>query len=117
MSIETQPGGRLLASTAPLTWGETVPHGQAAMVVRFILEESVVTIPTVHFKRWDHIRGVPETLVLVTSSERVVVEGKELAAIRAALDLGRLCEIRANHAAKSGARIGPHVHRITIETA
>jgi hypothetical protein len=117
MSIETQPGGKLLASAAPPNWGEIAADGQTAVVIRFLLDQSVVTIPTVHFKRWEHTLGLPETLVLVTSGERIVVEGRELTAVRAALDLGRLCELRVNYPSKSGARPGPQVCRISIETA
>ena len=35
---------------------------------------------------------------------------------RAALDLGRLCELRVNFPRPTGARPGPQVRRITIET-
>ena len=35
-------------------------------------------------------------------------------AIRAALDLGRLCELRVNFPRPTGARPGPQVRRITL---
>jgi len=115
MSIEPHPGRKLLVPPPSQTWGELTPEGEAALVVRFILAESVVTIPVHQFKRWEHVRGAPETLAVSTGEERIVIEGRELGEVRAALDLGRLCELRANYPRASGSRPGPQVRRITIE--
>lgn len=117
MSIETEPGRKPLVGPAPPSWGELAVEGRAAIVVRFILDQSAVTIPVGLFRRWEHSLGLPETITLVTDRERVVVEGKELAPIRVALDLGRLCELRVNYHAKPGVRPGPQVRRILIEPA
>jgi len=117
MSIESHPTGKPLAPAPPPSWGEVAPVGQAASVMRFVLVDRVVTFPTDQFKRWEHVVGVPEMLTLSTGNELVVVEGRELSEIRAALDLGRLCELRVNYPPKSGTRPGPQVRRIAIEAA
>lgn len=117
MSIEPHPEGKPLVAAPPPSWGEIAPAGQTATVMRFVLVDRVVTYPTEQFKRWEHVVGVPEMLTLTTGNEQVVVEGRELAEIRAALDLGRLCELRVNYPPKSGTRPGPQVRRIAIEAA
>lgn len=117
MSIDNHPDGKPLAGAAPRSWGEFAPDGETAVVVRFLLEQSAVTIPLVQFKRWDHSFGLPETLAIQTGAERVIVEGRDLAEVRAALDLGRLCELRVNYPSKSGTRPGPQIRRIMIEAA
>lgn len=117
MSIDIRPGEKPLLHSAPVTWGELAADGQSALVVRFLLERSAVTIPLSRFNRWEHSYGVPETLIIDAGAERIVVEGRDLAGVRAALDLGRLCELRVNYGAKSGGRPGPQVRRIAIEAA
>ncbi len=117
MSIETHPGAKPLLPAPPPNWGEFTPEGEVAVAVRFLLEQSVVTIPAMLFRRWEHTHGTPETLVIGTGSERIVIEGRNLGEVRAALDLGRLCELRVNYTTKAGARPGPHIRRITIEPA
>ena len=116
MSIETHPGSKSLVPPPPPNWGEIVPEGQAAVVVRFALVDRVVTFPVDQFKRWEHAPGEPELLTISTEKEQIVIEGRELAEVRAALDLGRLCEVRVNYT-RSGARPGPRVQRIAIEPA
>jgi hypothetical protein len=115
MSIETHSGGKILTHSAPPTWGEVVPDGQVAVVIRFIVGQNAVTFPISQFKRWEHTMGLPETLTLLAGNEQITIEGKELGLVRAALDLGRLCELRVNFYAKSGARPGPQIRRIAIE--
>lgn len=117
MSIETHPAGKPLTQAAPLNWGEVAPAGETALVLRFLVEQTAVTIPASQFKRWEHTLGLPETLTLITGSERITVEGKDLAPVRIALDLGRLCELRVNYPARSGVRPGPQIRRIAIEPA
>ncbi len=117
MSIEPHPTGKPLTPAVPPNWGELAPDGQAAVIIRFIVEQGTISIPAAQFKRWEHTLGLPETLTLVTGSERIIVEGKELAPVCAALDLGRLCELRVNYPSKSGSRPGPLVRRIAVEPA
>lgn len=116
MSIEHQPGRNPLVPATPPTWGEVTPEGEQATVVRFVLVDRVVTFPFAQLKRWEHIAGDPEILSITAGKEQVVIEGAELAAISAALDLKRLGEVRVNHE-RSRARPGPRVRRIAIETA
>ena len=117
MSIDTHHNATKFATPPPPSWGELTPVGVTATIVRFLLEERVVTLPTGRFKRWEHTRGQPELLVIGTDDERIIVEGRDLNQIRVALDLGRLSELRVNHSSKGGARPGPRVWRIAIEAA
>ena len=116
MSIEHQPGQKPLVPAPPPTWGEVTTDDEKAKVVRFVLVDRVVTFPVSELKRWEHIAGEPEVLCINAGKEQVVIEGSELGAICAALDLKRLCEVRVNHE-RSKARPGPRVRRIAIETA
>lgn len=117
MSIESHPGQKPLVPPPPPSWGEIAPAGQTALVVRFALVDRVVTFPLDQFKRWEHAAGEPELLTISTEKEEIVIEGRELAEVRAALDLGRLCEVRINYPRSSSARPGPRVLRIAIEPA
>jgi len=116
MSIEPHPGSKPLVPPPPPTWGEIAPVGKTALVVRFALADRVVTFPMDQFKRWEHTAGEPELLTITTDKEQIVMEGRELAEVRAALDLGRLSEVHINYP-RAGARPGPRVQRITIEPA
>ena len=117
MSIEIFPGTKPLMRPAPPNWGEISPDGKTATVVRFALVDRWVSFPADEFKRWEHAMGELELLTITTEKEEMVIEGRELSEIRAALDFGRLCELRVNFPRPIGARPGPQVRRITIETA
>jgi hypothetical protein len=114
MSIEAHPEKKPLALSAPPHWGEIAPKGETALVVRFILSDRVVTYPFSEFKRWEHVTGSAELLTIAAGKELVVIEGRELAPVRAALDLGTLSELRLTYP-RSCARPGPRVQRIAIE--
>lgn len=117
MSIEIFPGAKPLVRQAPPSWGEISPEGRRAVVVRFVLADRWVSFPADQFKRWEHVVGEPELLTITAENEEIVVEGRELSEVRAALDLGRLCELRVNFPSTAGARPGPQVRLITIEPA
>ena len=85
------------------------------LVVRFALVDRVVTFPVDQFKRWEHLAGEPELLTISTDKEEIVIEGRELAEVRAALDLCQLREVRINYPRSPGNRPGPRVQRITVE--
>ncbi len=114
MSIEQQPGKKPLVPPPPPTWGELAPEGEAATVVRFMVADRVVCFRASELRRWEHVAGEPETLTINAGKELVVVEGRELHVVRAALDLTCLCELRVNNERSNG-RPGPRVRRITIE--
>ncbi len=116
MSIEQLPGQKPLVPAPPPTWGEVTPEDEKAKVVRFLLVDRVVTFPLSELKRWEHLAGEPEVISITAGKEQVVIEGAELGAICAALDLRRLSEVRANYE-RSKVRPGPRVRRITIEPA
>jgi hypothetical protein len=116
MSIEVFPGTKPLTRPAPPNWGEISPDGDPARVVRFALVGGWVSFPIDQLKRWEHTLGEPELLTIKADRDEIVVEGRDLAEIRAALDLGRLCELRVNFPRPTGTRPGPKVRRITIET-
>ncbi len=115
MSIQHQPGQRPLVPSPPPTWGELMAEDDDSGVVRFVLVDRIVTYPYAELKRWEHIAGEPERLLISAGRERIVIEGTELTAIRAALDKTRLCEVRINNE-RSKARPGPRVRRIAIES-
>ena len=116
MSIEPHRGKRPLVPPPPPHWGEVVAADQSALVLRFALGDRTVTYPCSEFKCWEHLSGPPETLTLFTAREQIVIEGRELSLIRAALDLGRLAEVRLTFS-RQPARPGPEIERITIEPA
>jgi hypothetical protein len=116
MSIEQQPGKKPFVTPPPPTWGELAPEGRIATVVRFVLADRVVSFPVGELRRWEHVAGEPETLTINAGKELVLVEGRELQVVRAALDLGCLDELRVNNE-RSNVRPGPRVRRITIEPA
>ncbi len=116
MSIEQQPGKKPLVPPPPPNWGELTPEDRGATVVRFVLVDRVVSFRASELTRWEHVAGEPETLTISAGKDQVVVEGRELQVVRAALDLGRLGELRAN-VERSNGRPGPRVRRITIEPA
>jgi hypothetical protein len=116
MSIEQEPGKKPLVSAPPPTWGDLVPEKRTARVVRFVLEDRMVSYPLAELKRWELVAGEPELLTITTSQEAVVIEGKDLEAVHAALDLARLEELRCNPE-RTHARPGPKVRRITIKPA
>ena len=98
----------------PPSWGEVGPEGQTVRVVRFCLLDRVVTFPASELRKWEHGVGEPELLTIHAGKEQIVIEGVELSAIRTALDLGRLSEVRQNHQRSQACR-GPQVRSITLE--
>ena len=116
MSIEVYPGDRPLAPPPPPTWGEIAPVGKTATVLRVALPDRWVSFPVDQFKRWDHEVGEPELLTIKTDKDKIIVEGRDLAPVRVAMDLGRLSELRTNFPNKAKPRPGPQVSRITVET-
>lgn len=117
MSIESPSGGKPLVAPPPPSWGEIAPPGEQAGVVRFVLEDRQVSFPADQIRRWECVPGDQELVIISAGNELIVIEGQNLAEIRAALDLGRLCEVRLNYPAKTGSWPGPRVRRITIESA
>jgi hypothetical protein len=116
MSIEVFPGTPPLTRPAPPNWGEITPMGETALVVRFALVGRWVSFPADQLKRWEHRLGEPELLTIKAEKDEIVIEGRDLSEVRAALDLGRLCELRVNFPRPTKARPGPQVRSITIET-
>ena len=97
-------------------WGKIEPEGKTTEVVRFVLADRTVSFRLSEVKRWEHVAGNPETLVLKAGKEAVTIEGKELVTIREALDKARLVEVRIN-ANRPSLQPGPVVRAITIEPA
>ncbi|OAM87137.1 hypothetical protein OH491_01165 [Termitidicoccus mucosus] len=115
MSIHQHPTKVPLAPPAPHVWGELASEHQTAGAVRFVLSDRVVSFPIGELKRWEHIAGNPERLVITAGQEIVTVEGQELSIVRSALDESRLIELR-QHERKPATRNGPMVRRIMIES-
>lgn len=116
MSIDAHPGKAPLAPPAPRAWGSLVADRQTSQVLRLVLTDRSVSFPIGELKRWEHIAGGQESLIILTSREIVTVEGQHLTEVRQALDDVRLCELRIP-ATKATTRTGPVVRRITIEPA
>lgn len=112
MTIDLKPGQTLPPPDPPPAWGEITPSGQTAAVLRIVLPECVVSYPTSELRRWEHRTGSPELFTIRIGNEEIAVEGTDLGPVRAALDLGRLCELRLTYKSK---RPGPQIQRIAIE--
>lgn len=117
MSLEIHPEGKPIGPSNSQTWGELSIEGETASVVRFVLEQGTVSIPVIRFTRWEHTRATPETILIHTGEERILVEGRDLSGVCAAMDMERLRELRVNVFGKASARPGPQIRRITIEPA
>ena len=116
MSIDAHTGKAPLAPPAPCPWGALTADRHTSLALRLVLADRSVSFPLTEFKRWEHVAGGQETLILQTAREIITVEGLHLTEIRQALDDLRLRELRTS-AAKMTARTGPVVRRITIEPA
>jgi hypothetical protein len=116
MSIQHHPDKEPLMPPPPLQWGELAADKKERGSVRFVLADRVVTFPLGQIKRWEHVAGNPETMVITAGKELVRVEGQQLTAIRIALDESCLRELRTN-GSKPSSRDGPVVRRLTIEPA
>jgi hypothetical protein len=115
MSIESDPAKTSIVAVSQPTWGDLVAEGKSAQVIRFWLTDRVVTFPASEFCRWERITAEPECIRLFTAKEEIVIEGRDLTEVGAALDLGRVCELHANFTASSSRRPGPRIARITIQ--
>ncbi|MDB6094037.1 MAG: hypothetical protein JWM32_1599 [Verrucomicrobia bacterium] len=115
MGIENPHGQRVVAPAPPPSWGEVVLDGQQVRAIRFCLADRVVTFPVTVLKKWEHLAGEPEILTLSAGNDHLVIEGVNLALVRAALDLGRLAEVRMNYD-RLHPRPGPIIRAITLET-
>lgn len=115
MSLEIQPGRKPLVPPPSPPWGEVTAGNEVSNVVRFVLSDRVVTFPFSELRRWEHLTGEEEKLVITAGRERVIVEGAELGAICAALEQRRLREVRGC-AERIKSRPGPRVRRIVLET-
>ena len=113
MSLDTHAGRLPVTRRLTRTWGELTPEGEPASVLRFVLADRIVTILTDDLRRWEHLQGEPEQLILSTGGGQFTVEGMYLDEVRHALDLRRLTELRPNYA--GGIRPGPRIRGITIE--
>jgi len=116
MSIQQNPAKAPLGMPPPLPWGEMAADKKGGGSVRFVLADRVVTFPVGELKRWEHVAGNPEQLVITAGSELVRVEGRQLIEARVALDEARLLELRIT-GSKPQSRNGPVVNRIIIEPA
>lgn len=114
MSIHPHPGEAPLTPPTPRPWGIVMPERQSAAVLRVVLTDRSVSFPWSEIRRWEHVAGNPETLVIVVGRETVTVVGEQLAEIRTALDLSRLQELRQTPC-EGRMRVGPQVRKITVE--
>jgi len=116
MSIKPHPGKPPLTAPSGPSWGDFVPEGETAEVVRFILAGRTVSFPFTQLKYWELVAGEPEFLTLHAEKQAIAIEGRNLNAIAAALDLRRVSEVRSNREFQSE-RTAPQVREITIGPA
>ncbi|WP_438479709.1 hypothetical protein [Oleiharenicola lentus] len=114
MTLDLAPGQNSPIPEPPPPWGEIVPPGQTSLVLRIVLADRAISYPTQELRRWEHRQGNPETLTISAGREEIAVEGTELGALRAALDLGRVAELRTMYP-RARIQPGPQIRRITIE--
>lgn len=95
-------------------WGEVASDEQRVQVIRFFLSDRVVSFPQGELRRWEHVVGNPERLVIVAGREQVEIEGLNLKEVCEALDASKLCAVRVNRQRHSSKK-NPVIQRITIE--
>ena len=116
MSIAHHPGKDPLAPPAPRSWGLVLPERQVCPSVRLVLADRSISFPVSEFRRWEHVAGDPELLSILTSREVIVIEGRQLAEVRQAIDEVRLKELKINGSGPQ-LRDGPQVLRISLRKA
>jgi hypothetical protein len=116
MSISQHPDREPLLPPPPIPWGDVVSDKRTKEVVRFVLADRVVSYPLHELKRWEHLAGNPEQLLISVGHEVIRVEGRQLIEVRLALDESRLLELRMSRS-KLMSQSGTTVSRITIESA
>lgn len=96
-------------------WGVVADVTARVAAVRFEWADRSLSCPYAAFTRWEWTRSEPETLVITTRKERIVLSGRGLETVRDALDSGKLQVVRAQgerHAAVAG---GTWIEAIKIE--
>ena len=116
MSIQQHPAKRALGRPSALHWGEVAPDRQTVGFVRFVMVDRVVGYSVTDLRRWEHVLGDIEVLLISAGSELIKVEGVRLLDVRESLDSGRLLEIRQNPR-KLASGGGPVISRIEISPA
>ncbi|MEZ5415455.1 MAG: hypothetical protein R3F03_14210 [Opitutaceae bacterium] len=99
-----------------MTWGDIASGKGLREAVRFVLADRVVSYPLNELRRWEHLAGNPEHLLISVGEEMVRVEGRQLIEVRLALDESRLLELRVSQS-RPLVRGGTVISRITIEPA
>jgi hypothetical protein len=103
--------------TPPLSWGVLAEPGEMVGVVRFECEDGGHSYPYHTLSRWTLRAGQPEHLVIQAGRDKITVRGRDLSAIREALDAGCLRVLRAVSARYGTAEQGTIVAHIEVKTS
>jgi len=115
MTLDTRSDHAPVTRRTVRVWGELSPSGEVAHALRLVLLDRIVTYITEDIRRWEHLLGEPEQLILSAGRDTILIEGDALTELRVALELRRLTEIRVS--VPSLTRPGPRIRAITIESA
>jgi hypothetical protein len=96
-------------------WGIISDDGEPPGVLRLEWQDRSESIPYHTLTRWSLESGDSDTLVIIAGGVTVTVRGRELVAVRDALDTGRLACLRAVGARYALARTGTVITEITVK--
>ncbi len=75
-------------------WVVLAPEGEPATIVRFVVADRSVSFPYHGLTRWEFTPGNSDCLAIRFDDEIVTLQGHGLAALRDALDGGRLLAVQ-----------------------
>jgi hypothetical protein len=115
MSLKPQPDRPAIAVPAPPTWGVLAEPGETVSSIRFECADGAYSYPYHALVRWV-IQSTPsETLVIHAGKDSVTVRGRQLAAIRDAIDAGRLRVLRLAADRYPATKSGAVVTHLSVE--
>jgi hypothetical protein len=117
MSLKPQPDRKPSESPPPPTWGELADAGEQVGVIRFECAAGDYSFPYHVLSRWALHAGPPESLIIQAGKDTVTVHGRQLSAVRDALEAGRLRVLRATSPRYPPVRSGPEISALIIESA
>lgn len=117
MSLKPQPDRKPPELPPAPAWGELADAGEAVGVIRIECTAGDYSFPYHVLSRWALHAGPPESLVIQAGKDTVTVHGRQLSAVRDALETGRLRVLRATSQRYSPVRSGPEISALIIETA
>lgn len=111
MTLRSDAGAAPVRPHAQPAWGELASSGETASVLRLCTPGRTVSFPSSLLRRWELAQE--HTLTLLAGDETVTIEGRDLSAVRDALDAQRLHLLRVTHG-RPFPQSGTHVTAITF---